>query len=172
MKILENKPNIALIGMMGTFKSSAGGILSQLLNMEFVDSDKMIEIETDKTIPQLFELGEEYFREQESRVIKKLCNKKNIIISCGGGAVLKKENVLNLKKSCIIVLLTALPEVIFNRISDPSGRPLLKENFSKEKIAEIMQSRAEAYLSAADFLVDNTIFTAEQTAQKIVNIIS
>uniref|UniRef100_UPI000A460DCC shikimate kinase n=1 Tax=Clostridium sp. NkU-1 TaxID=1095009 RepID=UPI000A460DCC len=100
--------NIALIGFMGTGKSTVSKYLRDMLAMKEVDVDAMIVEDQKMPIKDIFEkYGEEYFRDCESNAILNLQNCRQTIISCGGGAVIREKNVENLKKSSRIVLLTA-----------------------------------------------------------------
>ena len=110
--------NIVLIGFRGTGKSTVGRLLAKHLERDFIDSDKYIEDSTEKTIKSIFEEdGEEGFRKIEADTIAELSKADNKVISTGGGAVLKEDNVRNLKDNGFLVLLEATPEIIHNRIA-------------------------------------------------------
>ena len=90
--------NIVLIGMPGCGKTTLGKILNKELSMEFYDMDNYIERKTDKKISELFEKGENYFRDIESLACEELSKNKNVIISTGGGVIKRKENIDFLKE--------------------------------------------------------------------------
>ena len=89
--------------------------------------DEEIEKREGMSIPAIFsEHGEAYFRQLETDLLKETSALGGFLVSCGGGAAMREENVREMKKSGIIVLLTALPETILERVADDENRPLLK----------------------------------------------
>lgn len=157
--ILSSKENIVLIGMPASGKSSVGRRLSHMTGREYVDSDPLIEQKAGMSIPDIFEkFGEKYFRDLEAEVIKEISKESGKIISTGGGAVLRAENVHNLKKNgCIYFIDRPLKDLI------PTGdRPLAN---SKEKIVKLYNERYPIYSSSADVVIDvkgNVEWTARQ----------
>ena len=109
------------------------------------------------------EKGEPYFRELETDLIKSFVGVEPAVISCGGGAVLKEENVRLMKESGKIVLLTAEPETIYERVKDSTERPVLNGNMNVGYIEELMEKRRPKYEAAADV----TIATDGKTAGEI-----
>ena len=100
--------NIVLIGYRGTGKTQVATLLGQKLNKKVVSSDEVIEKYTKKTISQIVEMyGWGYFRDQEEQVIEEFSELDNFIIDCGGGAILRENNIINLKKNGTIILLQA-----------------------------------------------------------------
>lgn len=98
------KQNIVLIGMMGCGKTTVGKRLSEQLNMPFIDTDVLIE-ETYGPIPKLFERGEDYFRDAESKIISEIASFEGAVISTGGGVVLREENVKALKEKGFLIFI-------------------------------------------------------------------
>ncbi|MDR1770228.1 MAG: dephospho-CoA kinase [Hungatella sp.] len=161
--------NIALIGFMGTGKSTVSKYLRDMLAMKEVDVDAMIVEDQKMPIKDIFEkYGEEYFRDCESNAILNLQNCRQTIISCGGGAVIREKNVENLKKSSRIVLLTASPETILNRVKDDGGRPILNGNMNVEFIKELMAKRKDFYKKAADIIVETDHKSVQQICEELV----
>ncbi|MEW9121412.1 MAG: chorismate mutase [Thermotaleaceae bacterium] len=161
--------NINLIGFMGTGKSAVGMRLSELLKMECMDIDALIEREAKKTILDIFEQqGEKYFRQLEKEMVKNISAYQNTIISCGGGVVLEPDNVRQLREKGKIVLLTAEPEVIYERIKANGNLPVLKGNMSIEFIRKKIEERKEKYEAAADIAVDTSNKNKEEICQEIV----
>jgi len=121
------KTSVALIGFMGTGKTTVGKALAEKLNRQFIELDELIEKKAGKPISDIFKQeGEIAFRELEIEVTRDIANNKNVIIACGGGLVLNKINIDRLRKECIIVYLTASFGTILKRTSDDAGkRPLL-----------------------------------------------
>lgn len=147
--------NIALIGFMGAGKSTVSAYLKDMLAMNEVDVDTRIVQDQKMPIKEIFaRYGEEYFRNCESNAIISLKDLRQTIISCGGGAVIREENVVNLKKNSRIVLLTASPETILERVKDSDERPILNGNMNVEYIKELMEKRASIYRQSADIMIE------------------
>lgn len=164
--------NIALIGFMGTGKSSVAKMLSEKLNLELIDTDSLIEKKMQITIPEIFEkYGEEKFREMEKDIIKEIKDTKNVILSCGGGACLDNENIINLRINNKIILLDASAEVILDRIKMDSNRPILKANMNIESIQKIKSARKSSYHKAADIIVCTDNKTISEITDEIIKII-
>ncbi|HIW21686.1 MAG TPA: shikimate kinase [Candidatus Dorea intestinavium] len=146
--------NIVFIGFMGVGKSTIAYRLSKMKNMEIIDTDKEIENRTKMTVSEIFEThGEEWFRDQETNLLKELKDLDNTIISCGGGIVLRKENRLLLKEVGCVILLSANVYTIHKRVNMNDRRPLLKEKKSKEYIAKVLKERKKFYDESADIKV-------------------
>lgn len=161
--------NIAFIGFMGSGKSTVSKYLRDMLAMKEVDVDSMIVQEQKMLIKDIFEkYGEEYFRNCESDAIISLQSCSQTIISCGGGAVIREENVKNLKKSSRIVLLTASPETILERVKESDERPILNGNMNVEFIKELMAKRAGYYQKAADVIVETDHKSVRQICEELV----
>lgn len=151
---MKLKEHIFLIGFMGCGKSTNAGILAKLTGAEQIDMDQEIIREQGMEIKEIFEkYGESYFRDLETELLKKLKTKEPMIVSCGGGAALRKENADLMKESGKIVLLTARPETIYERVKERKNRPLLSGNMNVEYITELMEKRRPKYEAAADFAV-------------------
>ena len=104
----------------------------------------------------------------KSTVSTYLSKKNNQIISCGGGVALRDENVAEMKKNGKVVLLTASPEVILERVKDNDDRPLLRGNKNTEFISNMMEQRRPKYEAAADVVVNTDYKTVEEIAEEIV----
>ncbi len=147
--------NIAIIGFMGTGKTTVSSALSKITGLKEIDVDAYIVEKAKMSISEIFEkYGEEYFRNLETESLREIANNKNQIISCGGGAVLKDENVDILKNSGTIVLLTAIPETIFDRVKDHTHRPILNNDMSLNHVKSLMEKREPRYQSVADIKVN------------------
>ncbi|MFX1255575.1 MAG: shikimate kinase [Promethearchaeota archaeon] len=163
------KTNIALIGFMGTGKSTIGKLLAKKLDKTFIEIDELIEDQAGKPIFRIFEKnGELEFRKLEIEVTKNVANRNNVVISCGGGIVLNKINIDRLKKNALIILLTASPQTILKRTSNDSKRPLLNTLDRKTQIINLLNSRNPLYKSAADFVIDTTTLSVDEVVNKIV----
>ncbi len=146
--------NIFLIGFMGAGKSTAAKELQQRLGMRYAEMDQLIAEEEGMSIPEIFEKhGEAYFRDLESRMLQELQKEEGVIVSCGGGIVVREENQGYMKKSGKVVLLTASPETVYERVKDSRERPILNQNMSVEYIAALQEKRRALYEAAADIVV-------------------
>jgi shikimate kinase len=160
--------NIVLTGFMGTGKTEVGRILSRKLGYALVDADTEIEKEQGMTITEIFkQYGEPKFREIESNVIKRLSETKNAVISTGGGAVLRQENMDNLGKNGVIVCLTASPETILKRTGNNNDRPLLQVENPLQKIKELLEFR-RPYYEKADIMIDTEGKSPLEVADEII----
>ena len=164
------KSSIALIGFMGTGKTVVGKMLAEKLHKEFIELDAEIEKKAGKSIPDIFrEGGEIRFRELEIEVTGEITGKKNAVIACGGGIVLNTINIFRLKQECVIVCLTASPEVILKRISgDKNNRPLLTVADRKKQIKELLDFRRPFYERAAEITIDTSGIDAPGVVKKII----
>ena len=149
--------NIVMIGFMGAGKSTVAEYLSTMFAMEVVEMDQEIVKEEGMSIPDIFATyGEEYFRNCETELLKKMQSRKNVLISCGGGVVLRECNVEQMKKNGRVVLLTASPEEVYERVKDSDDRPVLAGRKNVKGIAELMEARREKYEAAADIIINGT----------------
>jgi shikimate kinase len=161
--------NIMLIGFMGAGKSTVSSYLSHMLEMKEVDTDQLIVEKEGMSISQIFEeYGETYFRNCESNTLIELQKRKQLIVSCGGGIVLRDENVQHMKESGRIVLLTANPETTLERVKDSTQRPILNNNMNTKFIAELMEKRRDIYLEAADIIISTDNKSIEQVCEEVV----
>ncbi len=143
--------NIVLIGMPASGKSTIGKLLAQKINYEYYDADKYLERKEKRKISNIFaENGESYFRDLETKYLKKLSYKNKLIISTGGGAVKRDENMEALKKKGIIVFLSRKVEDIAKE--NHENRPLLKDISNIEKL---YSERIALYKKYADITIEN-----------------
>lgn len=160
--------NIVLTGFMGAGKSSAGKKLAQRLGMKVVDTDELIEKRAGMKISEIFEKqGEAQFREAEKSVIEEVSKLENCVVITGGGVVLKKENMDNLRRNGIIIYLHAAPEIIYQRVKSESHRPLLHVGQPMKKIKELLEFRAPYYANN-DLAVDTSNMSVEQVVEEIL----
>ncbi|MDP3014375.1 MAG: shikimate kinase [Candidatus Subteraquimicrobiales bacterium] len=160
--------NIVLIGFMGSGKSSAGQKLAHVLGYEFTDTDALTEERAGKEISEIFnESGEAYFRDLESKVVKEVVLKKNQVIACGGGAVLRSQNVTTLREIGIIVYLKTTPAKIYERIKFLKKRPLLNVTDVEKRIINLLAEREKIYETVADIVVDTSNLTVDEVVEEI-----
>lgn len=165
---MSMKSSIALVGFMGTGKTSVGKALAARLNKEFIELDAMIEQKAGKSIPEIFRQdGEVHFRELEIEVTKAVAGRKNAVIACGGGLVLNKINTDRLSQECIIVYLAASPRTILKRTSADNGeRPLLPGKLLETR--ELLKFRKPFYERAADIKVDTSKLDIASVVEQII----
>lgn len=165
------KSLVVLIGMMGVGKSSAGFVLSKVLKYRFIDVDKEIEKQQNKSITAIFnEFGESYFRKLEKDYIQSVANSKNTVIALGGGAFENVQTQNLLKKNGVVIFLKATPQTIFKRIHTEIHRPLLKKNFSVDTINFILKKRIKNY-EKAHFIIDTNNKTRKEVVRKILGVL-
>tara|TARA_B100001057_G_scaffold392106_1_gene400565 strand:+ start:590 stop:1099 length:510 start_codon:yes stop_codon:yes gene_type:complete len=139
--------SIFLIGFMGAGKSTIGLELSKKLSFNLVDTDKSIERSQGMKITEIFsKKGEDFFRELETKELKLLSSENNLIVSTGGGIILKDSNreILN---NVFSIYLKADFDIIFERIKEDETRPLLLTDNPYKTAKEIFESRYELYES-------------------------
>ncbi len=147
--------NIFLIGFMGAGKSTIAKELQSALQMKLVEMDARIVEEQGMSINDIFEkYGEAHFRDLESNLILTIGSEGNTIVSCGGGVVVRSENVTNMKESGKIIFLAATPETIYERVKDSTDRPILNGHMNVDYIRELMEKRRVLYENAADIRID------------------
>lgn len=156
---------IALVGMMGSGKSTVGRRLAHALGRTFIDADRELEARLNVPIPTIFELeGEAGFRRRESQLLCELSERPGIVLATGGGAVLAPENRTILRDRMYVVYLKAsLPE-LWHRLRHDRARPLLRTPNPRERIAELLQLRDPLYEEVADLKV----LTSRQPVDKLV----
>ena len=154
-----NKCNIILTGFMGSGKTTLGKWISKHTGRTFIDTDKEIEFKAGCTVSEIFrEQGEAAFRQMETEYLKELAasGKKNLVISVGGGTVLREENRKLLSSLGTVVYLKASVDELANRLRYDERRPLLQGKTGDERrqlIEDMLKDREEAYSSAAHFII-------------------
>lgn len=147
--------HLILIGFMGTGKTTVGKVLAKKLFMPLVDTDIEVERKAGCTISQIFcEQGEAFFRQLERKILQKALSSAPSIITTGGGIVLRRDNVEDIRKGGWVVALTAERDELIQRLKNDSSRPLLKGDMGKQ-IDRLLSKRRESYCFA-DLTVDTT----------------
>jgi shikimate kinase len=161
--------NIALIGFMGSGKSSVGRAVAEALFFSFVDTDQLIEERAGKPISEIFNTdGEATFRSQEKLVVEELARLEKAVISTGGGVPADPQNLSSLKTHALVVCLWATPEAIWERVRNQTHRPLLQTGNPLETIRELLAKRAESY-KQADILINTAFRSVREVSLQVVN---
>jgi len=161
--------NIFLVGFMGAGKTTVSKYLGSMLALERVEIDDLIVEKEGMSINNIFEeYGEEYFRNCESNTLIELQKRNQLVVSCGGGIVLRDENIVSMKKNGRVVLLTATPETTLERVRDSDERPILRNNMNAEFIEGLMEKRREKYMKSADIMIKTDGKTVLEVCEEIV----
>ena len=165
--------NIFLVGLMGAGKSTVGRILSRRLGKRFVDTDHEIEKRNGVTIPVIFEIeGEDGFRRREQEVLADLAQEQGLVLSTGGGIVLKPENRETLRNHGFVVYLNARPELLAERTKHDRTRPLLNVDDPLTRLRELHAVRDPLYREVAHAVVETGRGAPQQVVQAILGEIS
>lgn len=158
------RTNVALVGFMGAGKSTVGRELAARLGKTFVETDTLVERRAGMSVSDVFACyGEPHFRDLESAVVREAAKSHNCVIACGGGVVLREENVAALKASSVLVYLEVSPQSVLSRIGPQSTvRPLLSGPDRERRVAELMEQRRTSYEAAADVTVATDGLAVEQ----------
>ena len=174
--------NIVLTGYMASGKTTVGKYLAEKLGLTFIDTDEEIVRREGRSINEIFaDVGEEGFRKIETDILRSLASGEcisdiaspdsGLVISCGGGIVLRKQNLPLLKKLGTVIYLKADEETTFNRVKNDSSRPLLSsENQEelREKIRNMIKLRRPYYELTSDVKIDTGDMSVSEIAQEII----
>ena len=160
--------NIAIIGLRGTGKTTISILLAKALDKKLISTDGEIEKKAKMSIAKFVKKhGWDKFREIESDVIEEICELDECVFDTGGGAVLRNENLVNLKKNALIILLTAGLKIMAKRIKKSRERPALTNLGTILEIRKIMKERDEKYKKAADYTIDTSKLSPKEVCDLI-----
>jgi shikimate kinase len=155
---------------MGCGKSSVGRRLSGLTGHRFVDVDELVTQTEGRSISEIFsQRGENYFRDLEQRALEDLVGVCGIVLSTGGGLVLRAANRETLKRIGIVAWLDANPEILFERAMRSGRRPLLQTDDPKAAFDQLLSDRRDLYQVTADFRVDSSGLSHDEAAQSLLD---
>lgn len=138
--------NIVLVGFMGTGKTVIAKKLARQLKMRYLEVDSIIEQRQGMNINDIFRTrGEAYFRDVETEVVKELAEQEGLVVSTGGGVVLREENIQALGQSGVLICLTASPDEIYRRVNRETHRPLLSVADPMTEIKRLLKKREPFY---------------------------
>ena len=161
--------HIFLIGFMGAGKSTVAAELSHMTGRDQLEMDQMIVENQGMPIAEIFEkYGENYFRDVETETLVRLKNREPAVVSCGGGIVLREQNIFHMKERGKVILLTATPQTIYERVRNSKDRPVLNGHMNVEYIRELMEKRREKYEQAADITVATDGKTTKEICKEIL----
>ncbi len=165
----RNIKNIALVGFMGTGKSTVGRQLAADLQFRFIDTDELIEEQAGMKISEIFTTaGEPMFRQLEGRLVDELADWENTVISTGGGLIVHPGNLEKLKRHALVVCLWAGPQAIYQRTAHQTHRPLLQGPEPLKRIEELLALR-EPFYRQADLLVSTELRSVRELATNIAH---
>ncbi|SER76568.1 shikimate kinase [Lachnobacterium bovis] len=172
--VFKNEPQLFLIGFMGVGKTSIAKQLEKIMPYEVLEMDQKIVDDSGMSIPDIFEkYGEDYFRNLETNLVKNIETEfntgKKYVVSCGGGVVVRSENTKIMKRCGKVVLLTASPQTIFERVKDDKNRPILNGNMNIEYIEQLMQKRKALYEDVADIVITTDSKDIQTIAEEIIH---
>jgi shikimate kinase len=146
---------LVLVGLMGAGKTSVGKRLAALLHVPFIDSDAEIVTAAGMSIPEIFAtLGEPAFRDGERRVIARLLAERPGVLATGGGAFIEPRTRAEIKAHATSVWIRAALDLLWDRVRDRPGRPLLQTADPKGVLADLDRRRSPIY-AEADVIVDS-----------------
>ena len=151
-------PNLYLLGLMASGKTTLGRMLAAALGRPFLDLDELIEEEAGRTIAEIFEEeGEEGFRERETQCLLRVSCERGLVVSLGGGAVLREENRRAIKATGYSIYLKIRPETALARLPEHPIRPLLMGLEWEERLQLLRRllTVREPYYLKADLVVEN-----------------
>ncbi len=161
--------NIALIGFMGTGKTSVGRLAAEQLRFDYADTDELIQAQTGRSINDIFRIdGEPAFRALEEKIVGELAGRTKTIIATGGGLPVNPKNLASLKTHALVVSLWSSPEKIWERVRHQSHRPLLHDQDPQAKIRELLAAR-EPFYKQADVLLNTELRSVREVAQQVVH---
>ena len=163
--------NLILCGMMGAGKTTVGIKLAEKTGRQWLDTDVVITQKHGKIADIFAQKGEEYFRKLETETLSAFAQEENLVLSVGGGLVLKQENVCLLKRMGKIVYLQAEKQTLISRLQQDTERPLLQGADLERKIENLLSARASVYETVADYIVTVDKKTPDEIADEILIIV-
>jgi len=160
---------VVMVGMMGAGKTAIGRALAQRLGVAFLDSDAKIETAANMSVPEIFTRdGEAFFRDKETKVIRRLLGEERCILSTGGGAFLAQENREMISRHGVSVWLKADITVLWNRVKHKDTRPLLRTGDPRATLEALHEARVPLYAHADLMVVSDGVASIDQMVDRVV----
>ncbi|MCL4787410.1 MAG: hypothetical protein KJ070_11535 [Verrucomicrobia bacterium] len=161
--------NLALIGFMGTGKSSVGRLVADQLRFTFLDTDDVLVSRAGKPITEIFaQEGEAAFRQKECALVQELALRTRTVIATGGGLPVNPANLASLKTHALVMCLWASPEKIWERVRGQNHRPLLNDPDALAKLRALLEAR-EPFYRQADVLVNTEMRSLREVAHQVIH---
>lgn len=162
--------NIVLTGFMGAGKTAVGQAVAERLGRWFVDMDAAIERTAGKPVSAIFaQDGEATFRRLEAELCRELAGERNLVIATGGGALLSTGNREALARNGLLICLHAPAEILLERLSEATDRPLLAGSDRRQRVETLLAQRAAAY-AALPHQIDTAGLSVEQVAERVIRL--
>ncbi len=159
---------VVLVGMMGAGKSAVGLALSDILQVQFLDSDEALTEAANMSIAEIFERdGEDFFRARETEVIDRLLTGAPAVVSTGGGAFMSDRNRVLIADKAVTVWLKADLELLWNRVKHKNTRPLLRTDNPRRTLGEIYEARNPIYAEADLAVEARADYSIEEMAEAV-----
>lgn len=156
MRIVMQIPNVFLIGLMGSGKTTIGQLLAKRLQLPFIDSDHELELRTGVSVATIFEIeGEPAFRHREAAIIEELSGRESIVLGTGGGAILDPQTRRLLRERGMVVYLHSTAETSYERIRRNRDRPLLMVTDPLLRLRQLYELRNPLYVETAHVVVES-----------------
>jgi len=163
------KKTVVMVGMMGAGKTAVGRALAARLGVPFLDSDAEIEAAANMSVPEIFTRdGEPFFRDKETKVIRRLLREERGILSTGGGAFLADANRAMISRRGVSVWLKADIEVLWDRVRHKDTRPLLRTDDPRRTLGALYEARVPLYAEADLSVVSDGIASIDQMVDRVL----
>ncbi len=164
--------NVFLVGPMGVGKTTIGRLLADELKLEFVDTDREIELRAGADIPWIFDVeGESGFRLRESRVLEELSAQTGQVLATGGGIVLDPVNRQCIRDHGVCIYLTADLNQLVARVGKDKKRPLLQSDNPRVVLERVLQTRDPLYREVATWVIQTDVRPPRQVAREIARLV-
>ena len=164
------KGRIFLVGMMGAGKTTLGRALAQRLELEFIDTDRILVERTGVPVATIFEFeGEDGFRRRECAVLAEVAERDGVVVATGGGAVLAEENRRVMRAHGTVVYIRARLESLWERTRHDGTRPLLKTEDPRGTLARLLTEREPLYREVAHVIVETGAQSASSLVGRVVS---
>lgn len=164
----DRKPNVYLIGPMGSGKTTIGRRAAELLGLTFVDCDAELESRTGASVNLIFDVeGERGFRKRETKLLEELSNRLSCLVATGGGAILCERNRKNMKRTGLVVYLETSVAQQLKRLRLDKKRPLLQTPDREERLAALAEQRNPIYEELADIVFPSRSRSVHTAAKRL-----